>query len=439
MAPDPRRRALTRALVLARALTVALAVACASDPAAAPAPPAEVVVDGVVHVRNGGEALEGVKTLRLEEQWRAGGEASEILFGSVGRIVADAAGNVYVLDRQMSQVQVFGPDGRHLRTLSREGDGPGEVRRPSDLLLLPDGRIGIVQMMPGRIVTLRPDGTPAGNIEPGAAEDTGERGNMFTLFGARPAGDGLLIGGGRMAPRPDRIVRPRHIARVGLDGREIRRYREGVVESDPADLKFDEALDWFPHNGGMVAAPDGRVWLATARDEYAIEAWSPDGKLERVIERTYEPYRRSAEEKRIADDTRRMVINGNRMPNIIADTEPAIVGMSLMPGDELWVLTSRGRNAPPPGALQLWDVFDARGRFVRQVAIAAEGRPREDAVALLEDGRAVVVRGALDAARGSMRGVGVASAAGSSGGGAADAQTGADEIELELICGRLRP
>jgi len=438
MTPDPRRR--DRALVSGSACLL-LAVLAATA-LAAPAPPDEVVVDGVVHVRNGDQPLEGVKTLTLTQEWRAGGEGSDILFGTIGRIVADGDGNLYVLDRQLSQVQVFGPDGRHLRTLSREGDGPGEVRRPADLLLLPDGRVGIVQMMPGRIVTLRPDGTPAPSIEPGAGEATGGQGNMTMLYAARQAGDGLLVCAGRMQPRPDRIVRPRHVALVGLDGKEVRRYREGTVESDPRDLKFDEAGDWFPNQGGMAAGPDGRVWLVKSREEYAIEVYGPDGRLERVIERRYEPYRRSAEEKRIADETRRMIANGVVVPNIIADTEPAIVGLNVMPGGELWVLTSRGRNAPPAGAVLLWDVFDTRGRFVRQVAVHADGKPRDDAVLLLEDGRAVLVRGALAAVRGAMSGAragGGDGAAGAAGAAGATGATGGDEAELELICGRLEP
>ena len=35
--------------------------------------------------------------------------------------------NVYLLDHHLKQVEVISPDGEHLLTLSREGDGPGEL------------------------------------------------------------------------------------------------------------------------------------------------------------------------------------------------------------------------------------------------------------------------------------------------------------------------
>jgi hypothetical protein len=49
-------------------------------------------------------------------------------------LVADAAGNVYVLQRQPNRIAMFGPDGTWLRDIGREGDGPGEFR---------DGMLGI--------------------------------------------------------------------------------------------------------------------------------------------------------------------------------------------------------------------------------------------------------------------------------------------------------
>ena len=39
--------------------------------------------------------------------------------------------------------------GEHLRTVFREGDGPGEFRNASELAFMPDGNIGVMEMMPG--------------------------------------------------------------------------------------------------------------------------------------------------------------------------------------------------------------------------------------------------------------------------------------------------
>jgi hypothetical protein len=64
----------------------------------------------------------------------------------------------------------------------------------------------------------------------------------------------------------------------------------------------------------------------------------------------------------------------------------------------LWVLTSRGRKEPPDGALALFDVFDAQGRFVRQVTLQGEGNPMDDALFMADD-RLFVVTGFQSASR----------------------------------------
>ncbi|MYE69767.1 MAG: hypothetical protein F4237_06950, partial [Gemmatimonadetes bacterium] len=50
----------------------------------------------------------------------------ELLFGRIATARRDGAGNVIVADRQAHQIRVFDAGGRHLQTLGREGEGPGE-------------------------------------------------------------------------------------------------------------------------------------------------------------------------------------------------------------------------------------------------------------------------------------------------------------------------
>jgi hypothetical protein len=50
----------------------------------------------------------------------------------------DAAGNILVLDRGDPRIQVFDPEGTYLRTMGREGQGPGEFAQPSYLLVTAD-------------------------------------------------------------------------------------------------------------------------------------------------------------------------------------------------------------------------------------------------------------------------------------------------------------
>lgn len=167
----PSRHRLAAALAAALLSTGTAAATGAAQAAVAPAEPTE----GVARVRNATVPAGGRQTLRARELWRAGGEDGDFIFGNVGQVLSGPRGEIYVLDSQQSQVQVFAADGRHLRTLSREGEGPGEVRRPGDMLLLPDGSLGLVQTFPGRIVRIGADGQPAGDFTVGAGDPASGR------------------------------------------------------------------------------------------------------------------------------------------------------------------------------------------------------------------------------------------------------------------------
>jgi hypothetical protein len=93
----------------------------------------------------------------------------------------------------------------------------------------------------------------------------------------------------------------------------------------------------------------------------------------------------------------------------------------------LWVLHSRSGREQPDGVFQTYDIFDSKGHFVRQVAVACPGSPREDGFFMLEDGkRAVVIHGLVDAR---------ATLAGSS--GREESEDEGDAAPLEIICYRV--
>ena len=49
-------------------------------------------------------------------------------FGDIQDIAVDPTGQIYVLDVGSKEVRAFGRDGAYLRTMAREGEGPGEFR-----------------------------------------------------------------------------------------------------------------------------------------------------------------------------------------------------------------------------------------------------------------------------------------------------------------------
>lgn len=79
----------------------------------------------------------------------------QFVFGRIVGVAADPAGHVYVLDEQTSDLRVYSPSGDFLKVVAREGDGPGEIRRPFGLNFAADDRLyvrdqnGVSVFVPG--------------------------------------------------------------------------------------------------------------------------------------------------------------------------------------------------------------------------------------------------------------------------------------------------
>lgn len=114
------------------ALLVLTAAACTGGSADArlSAVRVDTLPDGVLAIRSDAPAwTDSTAAWSLVEEVRYGGEE-----GSPGELVdpqsfvADDAGRLYVVDSKPAVVKVFSPDGSFLRTMGREGSGPGEFR-----------------------------------------------------------------------------------------------------------------------------------------------------------------------------------------------------------------------------------------------------------------------------------------------------------------------
>jgi len=84
----------------------------------------------------------------FEEVYRAGGLGAPewALFTDPGRMGFDAAGNLYVLDGGAYRITVIGSGGDLVRIVGRQGEGPGEFRSASDIVVWRDGRCAVVDI-----------------------------------------------------------------------------------------------------------------------------------------------------------------------------------------------------------------------------------------------------------------------------------------------------
>ncbi len=364
----------------------------------------ETMIDGVLHVKNSAESKEGLQTPELTELWRAGGEDEEVFFGLITQVKIGPNGNIYLLDTQLHNVQVFSAEGEDLGTLSKEGEGPGEVRTPIDLAFMPDGSLGVAMPFPGKIVKVDLDDTPAGEFVPGA--DSAVEGNFLALSGCETLGDDIIAICTKISQSDTGQERLHFFAQYDAAGVEKTRFFEMLEILDFSNLKIDEFANYFPDNRRWALDASGRLFVAQSRNKYEITVYNIDGTVDRVIERESVPWQRDAQDQEIIDNAEEAI--RGRVPIEIElkfdPCEPTIANMFVADDGSLWVLTSRAQRQSPEGIAVTYDVFDPTGHFIKQVALACDGNGRKDGFFHAGSDRMIQIVGFIDAAL-SMQGI----------------------------------
>ena len=402
---------------LRRSFFVTLFLATLIVPAAWPA--------DALTVRNE-EPAQDVVALELEEQWRRGAEDDDVMIGLPVEALADEEGRVYLADQQLCQVFVFGPDGDLVKTLSREGEGPGEVRGPIDLVRLPDDTFGLAEFFPGKIIKVTYEDLPAGEITLDVSGGVTGGFTMQTM--AEASGNHLLMAGSRSLPQEKFTERTHFLAAVDQDGVQTVRYMEQVsrIERPHSVVHENDFLPSFPLASAL--GPDGRVYTPRDRESYAVNVFNADGTLDRVIERPdFKPWKRNK-----LDMNRITALfeswagaNPDTWPEFdLKKTERAINTLHIDGQGRLWVQHSRSNRDLPDGTFLSLDLYDPEGNWLREVSLVCEGSPVSDGVRFLRDGRILLIKGFVVARLACL--------------GSGTATLGEDDTEtIEIICYKL--
>jgi len=338
----------------------------------------EEVKDDVRHIRNPGESVRGRAVYEPEEVWRLGGfsEADEELFGVIGHVLIDDQDYVYILDSQLSEVRVFNIEGEYLRTIGREGEGPGEFRYPTGMLFLPNGKFGVIQR--NRLVLFDAEGKPAGDFPFQEPEGKG----FFRLMSVRPAGDQLAVLYELGYKDKSHWSTTHRLGLFDTAGTQQSVLIEAGTRMDYAGARFVEG-DWNDFDQCWAASPDGWVFARGSFTEYEIRVWSPDGQLDRIIHRDYPPHRRSGDD--IEEIKARWSRRFQWLPDLdfeIEETWAPVHDLYPQADGTLWVRTSRGWRDRGEGIMAGFDVFDREGSFVQEIMLRGEFDPDNDGLFL---------------------------------------------------------
>ncbi|MCP4291515.1 MAG: hypothetical protein GY780_06740 [bacterium] len=336
----------------------------------------------VINMMNPEKPMLPPETIQTEEMWRVGADDDEDaeLVGFVTDVIMDEKGNSYLLDSTLNVIRIFAPDGASLGEIGRKGEGPGEFGMTSQFIFLPSQEIGVIQMIPAKVVTLNRKGLPGSDFSLGGGD-----GGMTMIQNAGSYDDGVVLG--MVEPKfiDGSMVITHSLAVHNSTGETLHTILEKKEKQSGGNINIGGGGIEFTRRWSV--GPDGKVYVAQHEQEYKIEVFNASGKAERVINRDYKSVKRSA--KDIAEDEERNADMAARFGGDISMEVPEFerdIG-TLHPRNDgqLWVENSRGRKDCPEGQLGYFDEYDAEGKFLRRVSIAVEYDSDRDNYVLVDD------------------------------------------------------
>ncbi len=333
-------------------------------------------------VSNPGQPMQGDEIIIAEEVWRLGGDddPQETVFGLIGDGLVDEQENTYLLDTILTTIYKVGPDGKVLANLGREGDGPGEFRNVESMVFLPDGDIGVSQMMAGGIVTIGRDGGPRPSFSYGE-----ESGSIMQSISRMATDKNSVVIGQSSTDFGDNqtITSTTSLARYAPDGSLLNLLYQDKQEHSGGSISLGGDDNDFSRYWALGG--EGRVVVFRENQEYKLEVFGADGEKEMLIRRDYEPVRRSRDE--IERAQRQQEALHRRLSGLEFDPVPTmarhISDAFGRPNGELWVQNSQGDLDCPENAIGYFDVFNRDGRYVKRVRIAADYDPQRDEFRIL--------------------------------------------------------
>jgi len=227
-------------------------------------------VEGVEIVRNPKTPMHPRGALELREELTIGTAegAEEYMFFRLRGLAVNGQGEVFTLDQQKPRVDVFSGEGRHVRSIGRKGQGPGEFVTPFFIALAPAG-----ELMVGGMDKLSFFDHSGGFLR--SQENTVQ---PFAFINYLDNGDAVGT----------RMVMEEQKARyeVVLCGSDIK--PKSVLASSPMpdpDGKyalFASVIRWDISRGREIVCASGQ-------EGYRLSVFDAEGRLIRSIDKDYDP------------------------------------------------------------------------------------------------------------------------------------------------------
>jgi hypothetical protein len=331
-------------VVLALALILAVVWGCKG----APAWKGSIeTADGVQVVRNPKAPMYPQGALVLQEELTIGVAegAEEYSFVRLRGIAINEQGDIFALDQRKPRVDVFGSDGRHVRSIGRRGQGPGEFQTPFFIALAPAGEILVGEM--GRLsffdragLFLRSQDNSVGPLAFIKYLESGDAvGTRMVMEEEKPRYEVVLCG-------PD------------LKQKKVLAFSPMPDPSAKFQL-FASVVRWDISRGREIVCASGE-------GDYRLSVFDAGGRLVRTIIKAYDPVPVSDQDvdrqmKRIGIQSRDEITVPRHLPPL-----------SWVYADEDGRFYVSTWQRDPGAGVDVFNIFDPEGRYLCDYPIPGE-------------------------------------------------------------------
>ena len=324
---------------------------------------------------SGAPATQGEETdLRLRLLPAIGSHTGEgpKAFGRIGDFEVGEDRSVYVLDQMNRVLQVFNEDGTHLRTIGREGNGPGEFTNPVAITWDPDGRLWVVDpgssrytvfSAEGELITTyrRPAEGVVGDWPGGFSPD----GRLYDVtFEFTPAGPAELLV--EYDVTGEEVTPLRHIELPDLEPTTF------DVVNRPGQIAVEEVP--FASQPIWRVGPDGHLWYARTGEPWVYRRSLEDGSEQRFGREFDAPPVSDVEREQAVEGLARFLeMAGDVDLSVIPERKPHLRGFFVDDKHNLWIM--RSVKYDPDNDAWPIDVWNGEGHLVGTVHGTLESTP----------------------------------------------------------------
>ena len=254
------------------------------------------IVDGIKVITNPEESKYGEFAFELEEDLAIGDVDDEgYSFWSRVTLSADNEGNIYVVNGGKRRVQKYNKDGIYVKTIGRQGQGPGEYMYPSKLFLDDAGN----PVVEGNrsLLYYDQDGVFQKQISLKGSYMRLILGPKNTFIGSTQP-NALVEGGAKTS-----------IVLIGENGEPIQTIAESPVSFNTA-LKAT-VLHWYTNTASFAPRTSGSFYYGFSTENRIIVADS-EGRTMFTFKKTAEPQTITGEEKELTIKDGIYLISGTK-------------------------------------------------------------------------------------------------------------------------------